>query len=398
VSRPLVIIFLTVLVNLVGFGIIIPLLPFYAQTFGANPLTIGLLFASFSISQLFASPVLGHWSDTWGRRPVLILSLLGTVISFVMLAMARGLAMLFAARIVDGLSGGNITTARAYIGDIATDENRAKLFGLLGASFGLGFIIGPGLSGVFARISYTAPIWAAALITLLATLLAWLWLPETVHRVHADAGSAWKALRELGARATLRVLFAIDFLYWASFAVYQSTFALFGARRFGFDAAHTGYILAAFGVLGVIVQGAMVGPMVKRIGEKRALIVGLVIAAVSWAGSAVAHSVPLFLAMLVPSALGLGFCTPSLVSLVSGAAARHEQGRVQGAAGALESLGRTIGPVWGNGLLQAAGEGTAYGSAAAVLLATAALTARYPAGGDSHVRSHEKNAERPENQ
>jgi len=376
-SRPLVIIFLTVLVNLVGFGIIIPLLPFYAQTFGASPLTIGMLFASFSIAQLVASPVLGHWSDSWGRRPVLILSLLGTVVSFVMLAVAHSLAMLFAARIVDGLSGGNITTARAYIGDIATDENRAKYFGFLGASFGLGFIIGPGLSGVFAHISYTAPIWAAAVITFVAMLMAWFWLPETVHRVNADAGSPWRALRELGSRPGLRVLFAVDFLYWASFAIYQSTFALFGARRFGWDATHTGYVLAAFGVLGVIVQGAMVGPVVARIGEKRAFIVGLAITAVAWLGAALVHSVPLFLVLLVPSALGLGFCTPSLVSLVSGAAGKHEQGRVQGAAGALESLGRTVGPVWGNGALQMFGEGTAYGSAALALVATALLAARY---------------------
>jgi MFS transporter, DHA1 family, tetracycline resistance protein len=377
VSRPLVIIFLTVLVNLIGFGIIIPLLPFYAQTFGASPLVIGLLFASFSVCQLIAAPVLGHWSDSWGRRPVLILSLLGTVVSFVMLAIAHSLVMLFAARVVDGLSGGNITTARAYIGDIATDENRARYFGFLGAAFGLGFVIGPGLSGLFAHLSYTAPIWAAAAITVVATLLAWLWLPETVHRVHANAGSPWRALAELGTRAGLRVLFAIDFLYWASFAVYQSTFALFGARRFGFDAAHTGYILGAFGVLGVIVQGGMVGPIVARLGEKRTLIIGLAITAVSWTAAAMAHSVPLFLATLVPSALGLGFCTPALVSLVSGAAGKHEQGRVQGAAGALESLGRAVGPVWGNGLLQAFGEGTAYGSAALVLVATAALATRY---------------------
>ena len=380
-SRPLLIIFLTILVNLVGFGIIIPLLPFYAQTFGASPLAIGLLFASFSIAQLVASPLLGHWSDTWGRRPVLILSLLGTVVSFVMMALAHSLAMLFAARIVDGLSGGNITTARAYIGDIATDENRAKYFGLLGAAFGLGFVVGPALSALFAHVSYTAPIWAAAAITLLATLLAWVWLPETVHRVAATAGSPWKALRELGARRHLRVLFAVDFLYWASFAVYQTTFALFGARRFGFDATHIGYTLAAFGVLGVIVQGALVGSVVKRLGEKRTLIIGLVLAALSWGGSALAHSVPVFLLMLVPSAFGLGFCNPSLVSLVSAAAGKHEQGRVQGAAGALESLGRTIGPVWGNGLLQVAGEGAAYGSAALVLLATAALTTKFTMGG-----------------
>ena len=153
---PLFIIFLTTFVNLVGFGIIIPLLPFYAQTFGASPIVIGLLFASFSLSQLVAAPVLGDLSDRWGRRPVLIFSLLGTVVSFVMLALAQSLAMLFAARIIDGLSGGNITTARAYIADVSTDENRAKSFGLLGAAFGLGFIVGPALGAAFSRISYTA--------------------------------------------------------------------------------------------------------------------------------------------------------------------------------------------------------------------------------------------------
>jgi MFS transporter, DHA1 family, tetracycline resistance protein len=373
-KRPLFIIFLTILVNLIGFGIIIPLLPFYAETFGASPLTIGLLFASFSMAQLVASPLLGHWSDRWGRRPILIFSLIGTAVSFVMLALAQGLPMLFAARIVDGLSGGNITTARAYIGDITTEENRAKAFGVLGAAFGLGFIIGPALGGLFAHISYAAPIWVAVVMTVIATLLAWLWLPETIHRVEAVPGSPWKALRELSARPRLRRLFAIDFLYWGSFAVYQTTFALFGARRFGFDATHTGYLLAAFGCLGVVVQLATVGPVVARLGERRTLVVGLIFAAIGWGGSAMTHSLPVFVTLLVPGAIGIGLCNPSLVSLVSGAGGRHEQGRVQGAAGALESLGRTLGPIWGNGALQFLGEGAAYGSAAIVLLATAVLT------------------------
>src|SRR5688572_29876257 len=172
-SRPLLVIFLTIFVNLVGFGIIIPLLPFYARTFGASPIVIGLLFASFSLAQLLASPLLGELSDRWGRRPVLILSLIGTAVSFAMLAIAQSLTMLFAARIVDGLSGGNITTARAYIADITTEEDRAKAYGLLGAAFGLGFIVGPALGAGLSHVSYTAPIWAAAIITLVATVLAW---------------------------------------------------------------------------------------------------------------------------------------------------------------------------------------------------------------------------------
>src|SRR5919204_1066666 len=170
VTRPLLIIFLTIFVNLIGFGIIIPLLPFYAQTFGASPVVIGLLFAVFSLCQLVAAPALGDMSDRHGRRPVLVFSLLGTVISFVMLAIAHSVVMLFAARIVDGLSGGNISTARAYVADITEPKDRARAYGLIGAAFGLGFILGPALSGVLAHYGYTAPIWAAATVTFVATL------------------------------------------------------------------------------------------------------------------------------------------------------------------------------------------------------------------------------------
>jgi DHA1 family tetracycline resistance protein-like MFS transporter len=371
--KPLAIVFLTIFVNLVGFGIIIPLLPFYAQTFGASPLVIGLLFASFSVSQLVAAPILGDMSDRWGRRPVLIFSLLGTVVSFVMLALAQSLAMLFAARIVDGLSGGNITTARAYIADITTEDNRAKAFGVLGAAFGLGFIVGPALGAAFSNISYTAPIWAAAAITVVATGLAYFWLPETVHRAHAGGRAPWHALADLWHRTHLRRLFTIDFVYWTAFAVYQTTFALFGAHRFGFDAAHTGYLLSAFGFLGVVVQGGLVGPVVGALGERQTLALGLLFAAVGWGGSAMTHSIPVFVGMLVPGAIGIGLTNATLSSLISKAASRSEQGRVQGAAGALESLGRTIGPVWGNGTLQKFGEGAAYGSAAIALLAISAL-------------------------
>src|SRR5471030_2637778 len=188
VTRPLLIIFLTIFVNLVGFGIIVPLLPFYAQTFGASPIVIGLLFAVFSLCQLVAAPALGDLSDRYGRRPILIFSLLGTVVSFVMLAVAHSIAMLFLARVVDGLSGGNISTARAYVADITEPKDRARAYGFIGAAFGLGFVLGPALSGILAGISITAPIWVAAALTLAATAMAWLWLPETVHRTHAGTG------------------------------------------------------------------------------------------------------------------------------------------------------------------------------------------------------------------
>ena len=385
-SKPLLVLFLTILVNLIGFGIIIPLLPFYATSYGASPVTIGLLFASFSISQLFAAPLLGEWSDRWGRRPVLILSLIGTTLSFVMLALATSLWMLFAARIIDGLSGGNITTARAYIADVTAEEDRAKAYGFLGAAFGLGFILGPALGGFFSHISYTAPIWVAAIVSLGATVLAWVWLPETLHRARAVSGSPWQALREIAGRSQLRVLLAVDFIYWMSFAVYQTTFALFGANRFGFDAARTGYFLSAFGFLGVIVQGGLVGPIVSRLGERRTLTAGLLLAAIGWGGSAFTYSLPVFVLLLVPGAMGIGLCNATLSALISHSAGADEQGRVQGAAGALESVGRAAGPVWGNGALQHFGEGSAYGAAAVLLIGASVLIGRYqPPVRDTHA-------------
>jgi multidrug resistance protein len=376
-TRPLLIIFLTILVNLIGFGIIIPLLPFYAETFGASPFRIGLLFAVFSLCQLFAAPVLGDWSDKYGRRPILILSLLGTVVSFVMLALAQSFAMLFLARVVDGLSGGNISTARAYVADVTEPKDRARAYGLIGVAFGMGFILGPALSGVLAKISMTAPIWVAAGITAVATVMAWLWLPETVHRAHAGTGLPFRNLAAMMRRPNLRRVLAIDFVYWLAFAVFQTTFALFAARRFNFDAPQTGYFFAAFGVLGAVVQGTMIRPVVNRFGDKSTFIAGLLCGSVGLIATAFTHSVGLFALSLVPLALGIGFGHPTMSSLVSRAANGDEQGRVQGAASAVESLGRTIGPVWGSATLQRFGEGTPYVTAAGFLLLTLLLSIGY---------------------
>jgi DHA1 family tetracycline resistance protein-like MFS transporter len=380
-TRPLLIIFLTIFVNLVGFGIIIPLLPFYAETFGASPLTIGLLFAVFSLCQLAAAPALGDLSDRYGRRPILVFSLAGTVVSFVMLAVAHSVAMLFAARIVDGLSGGNISTARAYVADVTEPKDRARAYGLIGAAFGLGFIFGPALSGALAHISYTAPIWAAAALTLVATAMAWLWLPETVHRAQAGTGNPFRYLPGLLGRPLARRALAIDFLYWFAFAVFQTTFALFAARRFGFDAPRTGYFFAAFGVLGALIQGGFIRPIVRRLGDRPTFLLGLAFGAVGLIACTTAHTVAGFALALVPLAFGIGFGHPTVASLVSLVAGADEQGRIQGAAGAVESLGRTLGPVWGNASLERLGESTPYLSAAAILLVTLALGISLPIGG-----------------
>jgi DHA1 family tetracycline resistance protein-like MFS transporter len=367
-TRPLLIIFLTIFVNLIGFGIIIPLLPFYAETFGASPVVIGLLFAVFSLCQLVAAPALGDLSDRHGRRPILIFSLLGTVVSFVMLALAHSIVMLFLARIVDGLSGGNISTARAYVADVTEPKDRARAYGLIGAAFGLGFIMGPALSGVLAQVSYTAPIWAAAALTAAAAVMAWVWLPETVHRANAGAGNPLSYLPALLQRPAIRRVLTVDFIYWFAFSIFQTTFALFAARRFDFNASRTGYFMAGFGVLGVIIQGGFIRPIAKKTGDKPLFIAGAIFSMIGLVAAALAHSVPLFALSLVPLAFGMGFGHPTVSSLVSRAGRGDEQGRVQGAASAVESLGRTVGPVWGNASLQRFGESTPFYSGAVFLV------------------------------
>jgi len=299
------------------------------------------------------------------------------VVSFVMMAMAHSLVMLFAARIVDGLSGGNISTARAYVADVTEPKDRARAYGLIGAAFGMGFIMGPALSGVLAGYSYTAPIWVAAALTLVAALMAWFWLPETVHRAAAGTGMPFRNLAEMLRRPGLRRILWIDFIYWFAFAIFQTTFALFVARRFGFGVSQTGYFFAAFGVLGAIVQGGVIRPVVHRLGDKRTFVLGLVCATVGLVGATYAHTVILFTVALVPLALGIGFGHPTVSALVSRAGRADEQGRVQGAAGAMESLGRTMGPVWGNAALARYGDGMPYMSAAACLLLTLALSLSY---------------------
>ena len=281
-------------------------------------------------------------------------------------AVAHSIAMLFAARIVDGLSGGNISTARAYVADITEPKDRARAYGLIGAAFGLGFILGPALSGVLSHISYTAPIWAAAAVTLVATIMAIVWLPETVHRTHAGAGNPFRYLPSLWQRPAIRRVLAIDFLYWCSFAIFQTTFALFAARRFSFDVARTGYFFAGFGVLGAIIQGGLIRPLVRRTGDVATFRLGLV-RAIGPLATTMTHSVMAFALALVPLALGIGFGHPTMASLVSLASGRT---KARARAGRRQCRGESWPhpwTVWGNSTLQRYGESFPYVSAAILL-------------------------------
>jgi DHA1 family tetracycline resistance protein-like MFS transporter len=350
-SSPLLPIFLIVFIDLVGFGIIIPLLPLYAESFDASPTTIGVLLASYSLMQMVSTPYLGALSDKYGRRPVLIISQIGTLASFILLGMAHSLPMLFIARLLDGASGGNISTAQAYISDVTPEHNRAKAFGLIGAAFGIGFILGPALGGFLGRNgNYAAPAHAAAIISFISLILTILLLPESrpperrtdvrKPRIFDVAG-----FREAIGIGQLGMLLIIFFVFNLAQAGFQSMFALFAQARLGFGVRETGYVLAYVGLLAVLLQGGAIGRIVRRWGERRTMRAGLLFAAVGLITSAWAPSWPLLLLTLAPLSIGLSMATPTLNSMLTKESPDGAYGRILGLSQSVAALARVLGPL-----------------------------------------------------
>jgi DHA1 family tetracycline resistance protein-like MFS transporter len=271
--RTMTALFLVVLVNVVGFGIVIPLLPFYAQEFGASSLTVGMLFASYAAAQVVAVPVLGYLADRHGRRPVLLLSLTGSLVAFLLLALAQHLAVLFAARIIDGASGGNITTARAAVADVTPEAERAQAYGTLGAAVALGTVVGPALGGVLAGVSFRIPGYAAALLAGGAILLVWFWLPETLPADAKPRGWPWTEGRQLIGRDLAHFL-GVDLAYWAAFAAFQTAFPLFIAERLGYGAQGTGLLLGYVGAISAVVRLRLIGTISECFGDRKTLAGG----------------------------------------------------------------------------------------------------------------------------
>lgn len=352
---PLVVIFTTVFIDLVGFGIVIPVLPFYAEgtRFNATPRTVGLLFASYSVMQLLFSPILGRLSDKHGRRPVLLVSIIGTGIGFLILGFATTLWMLFLGRILDGITGGNISTAQAYIADVTTKEDRAKGMGLLGAAFGLGFVLGPAIGGILSRWGIAVPFLFAAGLCFANAILLYFTLPETVTpdhpaRVSAAGGRGFNQLIQSIAQPRLGFVLAIYFLFIVAFSIMTTSFSLYTIFRFGYDAQHTGYLFAYVGIIAVIIQGGLIGRLVKRFGELPLVITG----AICFAGSlfAIPYVGPRtggLVALLIGGgifSMGNSLATPALTSLASKSVGAAEQGSVLGVTQSAASLARAVGP------------------------------------------------------
>jgi DHA1 family tetracycline resistance protein-like MFS transporter len=351
----LIVIFTTVLIDLIGFGIVIPVLPFYAEgtIFNATPRTVGILFASYSVMQLIFAPILGRLSDKYGRRPVLFLSIIGTGIGFLVLGLATTLWMLFAGRILDGITGGNISTAQAYIADITTSENRAKGMGLIGAAFGLGFVFGPAIGGILSRWGIQVPFLFAASLCFANAILLYFRLPETVTADHpaknqAAGGRGFKQLLKSLKQPRLAFVMVIYFFFIVAFSIMTSSFSFYTMFRFGYDAQHTGYLFAYVGIIAVIIQGGLIGRLVKRFGELPLVIVGafcfaISLFAVPFVGPAAGGLAALLIGGGVFSA-GNSLATPALMSQASKSVGPEEQGTVLGVMQSVASLARAVGP------------------------------------------------------
>lgn len=351
------------LVDILGLTIMLPLLPFYAEHLGASALVVGLLTSSYAFCQLIAGPILGKLSDSMGRKPLLIVSQIGTLIGFLILAVSNTLWMVFLSRIIDGLTAGNLSLAQAYIADVTEPENRAKSFGVIGIAFGIGFLIGPGVSGYLSQFGYQYPIMAAASLSALSIICTATLLPK-VEPHTADAGDAagsgpggrrlgvldWKGYLQYFARPDLGPLLWQFFFFAFSFSLFITGYALFAERRVHMGPKEVGYVLAWVGFLGIILQGGLMGRLVKRFGERTLIWTGFLISATSNVWMAWVQTIPQMLANATYGAYG-GVVRPSVTALISHKASRREQGVVLGLTQSITSICQIVAPIVAGALI-----------------------------------------------
>ncbi len=364
-------IFLIVFLDLMGAGILVPVIPFVVQPYRSDALTVGLLALAFSAAQFAAAPLLGAWSDRRGRRPVLLACLAGTAASYFLFGAAWSLAVLFAARLLSGLAGGSITAAQAYIADISEPRDRAKNFGLIGAAFGLGFILGPAMGGALSRISLSAPAYASGALSLVTLAVAAATLRETLpperrvpSRLHWREMDPLRQIQAAMRRPAFRELMLATFALNFAMAGLQTNFPVFTHARFGLDASGNAVLFAFLGLMATLTQGFLLRVLMRHTGEAVLAIAGAVLFAAGFAAAAAAHALWGLYAAVALTALGFGLASPALTGLISRRANPHEQGALLGTAQSAASLTRVIGPVWAGAVFDHAGAGAPYWSGA----------------------------------
>jgi len=360
-TTPLIIIFVTVFIDLVGFGMVIPILPYYADTspFNATPRDIGFLLASYSLMQFFFSPILGRLSDRYGRRPILFISLLGSAIGYFVIGWANTLALVFAGRIIGGITGGNISTAQAYIADVTSKKDRAKGMGLFGAAFGLGFIFGPAIAGILSKYGIHVPFYFAAALSFANATALYFILPESLKpeaRSHPPKRkNRIVELVESFQDKQFREINLVYFLLVTAFSIMTYAFVLYTAFRFNYNAEQNGYLFAFVGVISIIAQGGLFSRLVKKFGEPSLIAAGCLLMVISlFMVPVVGPQFGGLAGLLIGTAVlsfGNSMASPGLTSLASKTADDRQQGRTMGIMQSGASLARAVGPVIGGFLL-----------------------------------------------
>ena len=390
---PLVIAFITIFLDLLGFGMLIPIQAFYAQEFGASAALITILGGSYSFMQFLFAPFWGRLSDRVGRRPIILISVAVSALGHFLFALAGSLPMLFFARMIAGFGNANLGTAQALISDTTTPENRSKGMGLIGAAFGLGFIFGPAIGGALGQISPTAPSWAAGILALFNLLFAWMFLPETLKpgakpQTHGRKTFSWAAFKHASRHVNVGVIFTITFVYTSAFALMEHVVGLLieatwvsekiGQARIGAASKLTAIYLVVIGLTATVIQGGLIGKLQRTFGEIRLVRTGLVMVALSLAAipfAASASAWPAMLATGILMAIGSGIYNPSNLGLLSRSIDADEQGGVLGLNQSLSSLGRVVGPLFA-GLLFQLNQAAPFWVGAFFILAAAAIALR----------------------
>jgi MFS transporter, DHA1 family, tetracycline resistance protein len=358
---PLLPIFLTVFVDVLGLTLVLPLLPFYAEHFGASPFVVGTLAASYAVCQLISGPILGRASDRLGRKPVLLVSQCGTLAAFLMLGFADSLVMLFIGRIIDGFTAGNLSIAQAYISDVTTSKNRTRSFALIGIAFGTGFLIGPVISGVLAhRYGYSAPFFVAAALSLTSIVVTATLLPAKPRRAEPSspdidvppAGERSLSFGRFFSRTLPRRRLLQFFAFSLSFSALLSGLSLFLERRFSFNVRDASFIFGFSGLIGMIIQGGLIGRLVKRLGESRLTLVGFITMGIGYGLLGFVYTLPALLVLVAIGGFGSSVTRPSITTMLTKSVGRGEQGAALGLSQSLASIAQMTAPLIGTFLIE----------------------------------------------